>query len=50
MLGAANSNPLGNQGYVKAGECAKEILDAVAKRKELEEAQALVRAQLTAEK
>ena len=50
VVGAWNANPAGNQGLQKAAECAKEYLDAIAKRKELEEAQALIRAQLQAEK
>jgi RHS repeat-associated protein len=50
VLGAWNANPAGNQGIQKAAECTKEILDAIAKRKELEAAQKAVQAQLVAEK
>jgi RHS repeat-associated protein len=50
VLGAMNANPAGSAFYQNAGDCTKEVLEAIAKRKELEEAQAIVRAQLAAEK
>jgi hypothetical protein len=50
VAGAANGYPGGDKFAQQAGKCAKAVVDAIDKRKKLAQAQAIIRAQLLAEK